>query len=82
MRNEQYKVDASDTFEIFEFLSVGPKGQIPKIIKYTSINISSIYNLGFGDKIGDTDDFDDKVVTDNKDSTKVLATVASTIFKF
>ena len=82
MRNERYRVGASDTFEIFEFVSVGPKGQIPKIIKYTSVNIPNIFNLGFGDKIADSDDFDDQVVTDNKDSSKVLATVASTIVTF
>jgi hypothetical protein len=41
----------------------------------------SFYNLGFGD-VGDDDEIDDVIVTDNNDSKKVLATVAFTVTIF
>ena len=82
MGNEQYKLDTSDSAMTFEFTSEGPKGQIPKIIRYTEVGISNFYNLGFGDRIGDTKDFDDKVVSDNKDSLKVLSTVVESVSIF
>ncbi len=42
-----------------------------------------MYNLGFGDKKGNGDDeFDDNVISDNKDSLRVLATVAATVIIF
>ena len=41
-----------------------------------------VYNLGFGDLNEETGEISDTIVTDNKDSLKVLATVASTLFDF
>ena len=82
MRNPQYKLNTSENLTTFEFISEGPKGLIPKIVRYTKIDVPNLYNLGFGDKLGDTEDFDDKIITDNKDSEKVLTTVARTIFLF
>lgn len=82
MRNEQYEVESTALFTTFEFVSEGKKGKIPKIIKYVEYNNSGVFNLGFGDKIGETDTFDDKIVTNNGDSEKVLATVAATVYKF
>ena len=38
--------------------------------------------MGFGDKDLATGDINDLVVTDNKDSQKVLATVAFTVYTF
>lgn len=52
------------------------------MIKYTETGYQDVYNLGFGDKLKDHDDFDDEVITDNKDSVRILATVASTVFLF
>ena len=82
MRNEQYDVEMTSLFAAFEFISEGKNGKIHKIIRYTEYEKSGVFNLGFGDKIGETDQFDDKTVTNNGDTEKVLATVAATIPKF
>lgn len=82
MRNERYEIKAESNAMSFEFISVGPKGEIPKLVIYTETNVKSVYNLAFGDKDLKTGDIDDSVVTDNKDSQKVLATVASTVYAF
>ena len=82
MRNEQYDVEMTSLFTAFEFISEGKQGKICKLVRYTEYEKSGVFNLGFGDKIGDTDQFDDKSVTDNGDTEKVLATVASTVSKF
>ena len=82
MRNDRYLHDISDSYKTYKFLSEGPKGQISKVIRYTEIQTPNFYNLGFGDQLGNTDDFDDRVVSNNKDSVKVLATVAATVYLF
>lgn len=82
MRNERYELEASFDAMVFEFISIGPNGKIPKLVIYSETNVENIYNLAFGDKDINTGDFDDLVVTDNKDGQKVLATVASTLYTF
>ena len=82
MRNEQYDVEMTSLFTTFEFVNEGKNGKIRKLIRYTEYEESGVFNLGFGDKIGETDKFDDKIVTNNGDIEKVLATVASTIPRF
>ena len=82
MRDKRYKIQASDALNVYEFMSEGPKGRILKLVKYTETNVRNIYNLGFGDKIGETNDFDDRVISDNNDSPRILATVAATIIAF
>ena len=82
MRNQQYQQEAAPSFMSNEFISEGPKGRISKLVKYTETRIAGIYNLGFGDKLGDADDFDDMIISDNNDSVRVLATVAATIYTF
>jgi hypothetical protein len=41
-----------------------------------------IYNLAFGDYNEETEAIDDSIITNNNDSQKVLATVASTLYVF
>ena len=82
MRNERYELQVESNVMVFEFTSVGPKGAIPKLVIYTETIVENIFNLGFGDKDLETDDIDDLIITDNKDSKKVLATVASTVYAF
>ncbi len=82
MIEERYIIEFGADFRVFEFDSEGPKGKIRKIIQYTEINLKNYFNLGFGDKNHKTNTIDDLVVTNNGDSQKILATVASTLFKF
>ena len=80
MLDNHYKVDTSPDFETFEFTSVGSKGNITKVVRYTEINVKGYYNLGFGDKDPITGFISDLSVTNNGDSQKVLATVAATLY--
>jgi hypothetical protein len=82
MRDQRYQLKFSKAFEVFEFTSERSKGSINKIVKYTETSTQGIYNLGFGDKIDDSDDFDDNVISNNEDSGRVLATVAGTVYIF
>jgi hypothetical protein len=82
MRYEKYALKADSSWAIFEFWSIGQKGSIRKRIHFQSTKREYFYNLAFGDVNAETDDFDDTVVTDNGDTVKVLATVASTIYIF
>ncbi len=78
----KYTLSAEDSLTVFEFESIGKKGSITKIIKFSETHEKGIYNLGFGDKSRDSNKVDDKIVSDNGDLQKVLATVVSAIYAF
>lgn len=82
MRYEKYLYKSESTFEFFEFYSEGPKGIIKKVVEFQLTSKEDVYNLAFGDYNDELGRIDDKVVTNNGDSLKVLATVASTIYAF
>ncbi len=82
MLDKRYHIDSSPDFLDFEFVSVGPKGAITKVVRNREINVKGFYNLGFGDKNPDLDYINDLNVTNNSDSKKVLATVARTLYLF
>ena len=82
MRLDRYQLKSSEDLRAFEFISEGPKGRIIKWIQFEKSKNGNLYNLAFGDKKEGVDEIDDKVVTDNKDSQKVLATVAVSVLKF
>ena len=82
MRLKTYPLEANESLMTFEFTSEGPKGFIRKRVQFQRMNRKNMYNLAFGDVNIVTDDFDDKVVTDNNDSETVLATVAATVYIF
>lgn len=78
----RYELKSDETLTVFEFTSVGQKGEIPKLVQYSDTNRKGVYNLGFGDKHPETGEIDDRVVSNNGDSQKVLATVAATVYAF
>ena len=82
MNLDRYETVLNDTATVFEFVSEGKIGRINKIIEYSPTNVVPIYNLGFGDKNEITGELDDKIVTDNGDTQKVLATVAASVYVF
>ena len=82
MGNERYGVKISNATMTFDFISEGPRGSIKKRVEYKQMGENQVYNLAFGDVIEETNVLDDKVISDNKDSKKVLTTVASTIYTF
>jgi hypothetical protein len=82
MRYESYQLEIADSLMTFEFISEGSKGFIKKRIQYEQTGRDNFYNLAFGDVDIDTDEINDEVITDNKDTLKVLATVAKTVNTF
>jgi hypothetical protein len=81
MNERKYKVIAHSDHLTFEFLSVGPKGNILKIVEYQHMH-ENFYNLAFGDKNASGEILDDLIKTNNGDTDIVLFTVASTLFDF
>jgi hypothetical protein len=82
MNLNKYQLFTSDFID-YEFYSEGPKGSIKKIVTFTKAQDNPIiYNLAFGDADLNTGFINDEIITDNKDTLKVLATVASTIYSF
>lgn len=82
MKLPRYELKAEKSLMVFEFTSEGPKGQIPKLIKFSETTLKGFYNLAFGDKNLETGDIDDTVVSNNGDSEQVLATVVSAVYSF
>ena len=82
MRLPKYRLKAERSLMVFEFISQGPKGQIPKLVKYSETNLKDMYNLAFGDKDSKTGQINDTIISNNGDSDMVLATVDSTVYAF
>ncbi|WP_312763225.1 DUF6934 family protein [Epilithonimonas sp.] len=82
MNLPKYPLNSSDKMMTFEFVSEGEKGLIHKLVRYQSTNLKDLYNLAFGDKDIETGEIDDRVISNNGDSEKVLATVVATLYAF
>lgn len=82
MNKPKYQLNAEQDLTVFNFLSDGPKGKIPKIIEIKETNLKGFFNLAFGDKDLDTGKINDSAVTNNNDTEKVLATVVSAVYAF
>ncbi|OFX20740.1 MAG: hypothetical protein A2033_03370 [Bacteroidetes bacterium GWA2_31_9] len=82
MKYSRYEYKTEDLLLYFEFTSEGPKGTIRKLVEYSATTVENVYNLAFGDYDERIDGINDKSITNNGDSQKVLATVASTVYAF
>lgn len=65
----------------FRFISEGPKGQIEIIVQFEQTKNDEIVNLAFGARNSDGK-VDDKIILNNNDRNKILATIAEIIFNF
>jgi len=81
MQLDRYEVKINKSYTEFNFISEGNLGKIEKSIKYQEMQ-EGVYNLGFGDKNPITGEIDDTIVTNNGDMTKILATVAFSMYLF
>lgn len=81
MNMESYPVEVDECHNIYRFCSYGPKGAIEKIIKYELVSCD-IFNLSFGDYDVMLNKVDDKRVSNNLDTLRVLVTVAKTLYDF
>ncbi len=77
-----YQLTIGESKSIFEFTSVGPKGEIPKIIVFSKKEGENIYNLAFGDVEEKTGKVNDRIVSNNGDRDIVLATVVRAVLIF
>lgn len=84
MNLDRYSIVSSKDYRFFEFYSEGPKGRIKKVIYYQLLTRwgDNIYNLAFGDWVENSKRVNDKIITNNNDRQKILATVASTVIEF
>lgn len=82
MNNPKYQYKSEQKLRHFEFISEEPKGLIHKLVEYTETGQENVFNLAFGDYDKTTKSIDDLSITNNGDSLKVLATVASTVYAF
>jgi hypothetical protein len=82
MKQPKYSLKAEQDLTVFEFISEGPKGKIPKLIEFTETNLKDFYNLAFGDKDEISGHINDNIVSNNNDTEKVLATVVAAVFAF
>ena len=82
MELDRYRFKASKNLRLYKFISEGPRGKIPKRVQYCKTNVINVYNLEFGDEHPITGKIDDLAISNNGDSSKILATVASTIYSF
>lgn len=78
---DRYRTSANEDLLEFSFFSVGPKGEIKKVIRFTHV-VGNLYNLAFGDLDETTGNMEDSVTTNNGDGSKVLNTVAASIRDF
>ena len=80
--NNCYLFESSPDLLTFEFDSIGPKGAVTKVVRYTEIDVYGYHNLGFGDRDSQSGFISDLTFTNNNNSQKVLATVARTLYLF
>jgi hypothetical protein len=81
MNEPRYAFKHASRNNTFSFFSHGKRGRIKKVVQFRLIE-DQIYNLGFGDYSDQHKALDDKVVTDNGDMEKVLATIIAIIEYF
>ena len=75
MKYEIYAgVLVTQDFSVFEFVSLGRNGNIPKRVAFEPTHWPNVYNLAFGN-ITDDDKIDDLKISDNGDRNKILATI-------
>lgn len=86
MNYNKYDITKDESSTIFNFVSIGDKGNFRKVVAYTRTKNPLIHNLGFGDLKFDllTKKYiiDDQVINDNGDIRIILATVAKTAYEF
>ena len=81
MHLDRYAALSDSRHEIYEFLSLGPKGTIKKVVIFDEIQ-ADIYNLAFGDWDEKTKRLRDDTRSNNGDRDKILATVAHVVIDF
>lgn len=82
MKINKYALRSDGSYTVFEFISMGPKGDVHKLVHFQKTNEPGLYNLAFGDWNQETGELDDLAKTNNGDSEQVLATVVAALYAF
>src|SRR5688572_31189788 len=83
MRYEKYQLfTVGEEYASFDFVSNGRRGAVHKRIVFIQTSNPPVFNLAFGDLEPDTGKVNDKVITNNGDRDKVLATIAGVIDRY
>lgn len=82
MRLETYEILSERIVVSYKFISEGPKGEIKKVVDYLELGFLNLFNLGLSDEDESTGLNNDKAISNNGDTRKVLATVAFTMQRF
>lgn len=83
MNNDHYLLTGDEEFPVYYFFSEGSRGSIKKAVFFQLIDVGQkLYNLAFGDWDDFTNSLDDQVRSDNRDTQKVLNTVAIAVIDF
>ncbi|MCL2098563.1 MAG: hypothetical protein FWH23_07400 [Bacteroidales bacterium] len=76
---DRYEIFADSSFDYY-FFSEGPNGKIKKQVCFRETDLKNYYQLNFGDVI--EGNIKEDVVSDNKDTDKVIATISWILFRF
>ncbi|OQP58308.1 hypothetical protein A3860_07470 [Niastella vici] len=68
----------TEDYSVFNFMSIGKNGAIPKRITFTATELENVFNLAFGD-VDENGELDDCNISDNGDRNKILATVFTVV---
>jgi hypothetical protein len=83
MNTDYYLLARDEDLAVYYFVSEGSKGRIKKGVFFQLVDEEEqLYNLVFGDWNDETGYLDDLVRTDNRDTQKVLNTVAIAVADF
>ena len=85
MAQDHYEFRVAGDYFYYPFTSDGIKGPVKKLVEFTPMSTTNnvpLFNLVFGDYDEATGKLDDISVTDNKDTLKVLSTVAHIVSDF
>ena len=82
MNLERYPTAVEEDGNLFIFESVGVKGTITKVIQFVPIGFEGFYHLGFGDYDPISREVNDRAISNNGDTEKVLATVVYSVYLF
>ncbi len=66
----------------YEFESIGPKGIIIKVARFSKMKAVNTYNFGFGDLNEATGEIDDSISSNNADQEKIIGTLGNIIVDF
>jgi hypothetical protein len=80
--DEKYLLFSWPPFLTYEFFSEGPKGRVTKRVDFQNFPELGVHNLSFGDVDSVTNELNDRIITDNRDSKKVMAAIITAVMIF